>query len=70
MIHLVENPRQQFTASHLHVTARVTVALFINIGDASHYERTVERFAQAEAVGKQVSLHSISRTGAIAQSLN
>jgi len=32
------------------VTARVTVALFINIGDPSHYERTVERFAQAEAV--------------------
>jgi len=35
------------------VTARVTAALFINIGDPSHYERTVERFAQAEAAERK-----------------
>ena len=69
MIHLVENPRWQLTTSHLHVTARVTVALFINIGDAGHYERNVERFAQAETVEKQFSLPQIISTGAIVQSL-
>jgi hypothetical protein len=70
VIHLVENPRWQLATSHFRVTATVAVALFINIGDASHYERNVVRFAQAEAVEKQVSLHKITRTGAIAQSLN
>ena len=47
----------------------MTVALFINIDDASYYERNIERFAQVEAVEKQVSLHKILRTSAIAQSL-